>query len=455
MVLGIDTNNTVIQTKYEKLTATNCSNNNSISIFNFDNIKEHKEELAIAGSLAAAAGIGLSIIGKKNLAYLLNKKIKFKNLEEAKEFGKSKITKALKKKKPYEELVIIDKDTNTIVAHAKGEKDYVKTDAFNIIRPSGHFSVEHGHPTGCIIDGKPATTPVSFDDYKSAIWYNGAEDIIAYDINGNFSKLRRGPNFRRLKSSEIRYYDQLQMQICDDVYLKKMLNHLPKEFHSVSNGKELGNIYYTLKQNGRLTKELDSKFQKAFKELEYTCPEYLYKIDEFWKMYAKDLGVIYETNYEYLKNKTTNNHFNRHVNNEFSDFFSSLNLDMLLKICINLENENKNILKEAFLKKDFETIKKICSKSIQSTSTARKITRNDFIQYMLNKFSCVEKIDIATLKDAEIRNLARLFGTTEDQIRHMDKAEYRRLCVQTHPDKNPDDCMASQAFIILNKIFQG
>ena len=449
MGLKIDTNNLIVQAKSEQQTAIRSDGDNSISIFNFDNLKEHTEELTVAGGITAIGLVSLSIIGKKNLFYLLNKSIKFKNLEQAKEFGKTKILKALNQKKPYEQMIIIDKNTNTIVAQVKGKKDYVHTNAFNVIKQSGSFSVEHGHPTSCFINGKPASAPLSFDDYRSSLWGHGAEDVIAYDVNGKFSMLSRKPNFKKLNSKEIEYYEKLYFEIYDDVYLKKMLKHLPKEFKFITSGKELGEIYNTLKRNGKWTKELDNKFKKAFQELEKEDPEYFYKVDKFWKTHADDLGVVYKSNYEYLKPQSTD---------EFSDFIDSFDLDMLFKLCHNLSGENKKIIAEAFMKKDFETIKKICNQSIKfSTTTSTlndKITREDFIKYMSDKLANVDKIDVNTLIDSEIRNLARLFKISEEQVRHMDKKEFRRLCIQIHPDRNPNDCMANQKFIILNKIFQ-
>ena len=450
MGLEIDTNNSITQVKYDKQTVTNSGSENPISVFSFDNLKKYQDEFTIAGSIAAVGLIGLSIVSRKNLSYLLNKSVKFKNLEQAREFGKAKIIKALNKKNPCEQMIIIDKKTNTIVAQAKGKKDYIHTDAFNAIKPKGSYSVEHGHPTSCSINGKPASAPLSFDDYRSSIWGHGAEDVIAYDVNGKFSMLSKKPNFRKLSYKEIEYYDELYFKIYDDVYIKKMLEHLPKEFQFITSGEQLGEIYRTLKKNGKITKELDNKFQQAFQELEKEHPEYLYKIDKFWRTHADELGVVYKSNYEYLKTRPTDN---------FSDFIDSLSLDMLLKLCHNLSGENRRIIAEAFMKKDYETIKRFCSQSIKTSSTTSiltgEVTRERFVKYMSDKLANVDKIDVNTLKASEVRNLARLFKISEEQVRHMDKKEFRRLCIQTHPDRNPNDNMANQIFIILNKIFQG
>lgn len=325
------------------------------------------------------------------------------------------------------------------------------------MRPSESFSVEHGHPTCCLINGKPATMPVSFVDYKTSIWWHGAEDVIAYDVNGKFSMLRRKPNFRRLSAKEIEYYDNLQMKICDEVYLPKMLEHLPKEFHTATSGKQLRNIYNTLKQNGKLTKDLDTQFQKAFNELNSESPELLLKIDKFWRTYADDLGVIYKSNYEYLKTSTANKSSD-FLNALFSD--ESINFDLLMKISNylvkNAKNvRNINIIKEAYFKRDFATLEKICSRNLKTINSTNKIAKEDLVKQINQEFANKKKIDVNTLTDSEVHNLAKLFGTTEEQIRHMDKKEFRRLCLQYHPDRNQNDSMSSQIFIILNKIFPG
>jgi len=436
-------------TKSEKQIGANSNLDNPVSIFNFDNIKEYKEELALVGSIATVGLIGLSIIGRKNISYFLNQRIKFKNLEEARKFGKTKIINALKKNEPYEQLIIIDKKTSSIVAQAKGKKDYIKTDAFEIVHPSGSFSVEHGHPTCCLINDKAAAMPLSFDDYATSIWNYGAEDVIAYDINGKYSRLTRSPSFKRLSSKAIKHYSDIHIQIYDDVYLKKMLEHLPKEFHHVTSGKQLSEIYRSLKSNNRLTKDLDIKFQQAFNELNKECPELLYGIDKFWRTYANDLGVIYKSNYEYLKLKS-----NGCPKGSFEQAQAKLNLLFKLtnsQILSNLSNENKRILKEAILKNDFKTIEKIYNECLKMSILTDDFTRNSFIKGISEKLARTNK----KLNDSEISNLAVLLGTTDDQIKHMDKKEYRRLCLKFHPDKNPNDTMAHQIFIILNKIFQG
>lgn len=149
---------------------------------------------------------------------------------------------------------------------------------------------------------------------------------------------------------------------------------------------------------------------------------------------------------------------------------SEYDLNLIDKIFKHINKENADILAKALKDKDFATIEKICGeklnpkdidvirKSIKfdfnSISTGN-ITRNDFIRYMSDKLTHTDKFNVNMLKDSEVHNLAKLFKTTEEQIRNMDKKEYRRLCIQTHPDRNPNDSMAHQIFIILNRIFLG
>ena len=88
----------------------------------------------------------------------------------------------------------------------------------------------------------------------------------------------------------------------------------------------------------------------------------------------------------------------------------------------------------------------------ESQSANRKggWTKEQFISHIQGK---VERKGFrkADLKDSEVRNLAKLLGTTEEQIRNMDKQEYRRLSIQFHPDtagKGKEDI-----FCILNSLY--
>ena len=150
---------------------------------------------------------------------------------------------------------------------------------------------------------------------------------------------------------------------------------------------------------------------------------------------------------------------------------SSFDNEMVVQILQKMTIDNVKTFKKAIIDKDFVTLEKLCGKKFsqkdidiarekmkiefKTTSTTGRITRADFIRYIDDKFIHMDKIDANNLKDSEIRNLAKLLGTTEEQIKNMDKREYRRLCLKTHPDKNPNDSMANEVFRILNKIFLG
>jgi len=76
MGLKIDTNNSILQ-KTNQYSISNNGANKPISVFSFDNIKAHKEDLAIAGSITVAALIGLSVLTRKKIPVSSTKPFSF------------------------------------------------------------------------------------------------------------------------------------------------------------------------------------------------------------------------------------------------------------------------------------------------------------------------------------------------------------------------------------------
>lgn len=66
-------------------------------------------------------------------------------------------------------------------------------------------------------------------------------------------------------------------------------------------------------------------------------------------------------------------------------------------------------------------------------ATRKGWTKEQFISHILSKMG-KRSFQKSELKDSELRNLAKLLGTTEEQVRSMDKQEYRRLSIKFHPD---------------------
>jgi len=86
----------------------------------------------------------------------------------------------------------------------------------------------------------------------------------------------------------------------------------------------------------------------------------------------------------------------------------------------------------------------------QSTKRKSGWTKEQFIAHIQVK---IEKRGFrkADLKDVEVRNLAKLLGTTEEQVRNMDKQEYRRLSIKFHPDSAEKG--NENIFCILNNLY--
>ena len=86
----------------------------------------------------------------------------------------------------------------------------------------------------------------------------------------------------------------------------------------------------------------------------------------------------------------------------------------------------------------------------QSTKRQNGWTKEQFITHIQQKIE-KRRFTILDLKDSEVRNLAKLFGTTEEQIRNMDKQEYRRLSLKFHPDSAGTG--KEDIFWILNSLY--
>lgn len=86
----------------------------------------------------------------------------------------------------------------------------------------------------------------------------------------------------------------------------------------------------------------------------------------------------------------------------------------------------------------------------QQTKRKNGWTKQQFIDYILPKI-VKGNFKKSELNDKEVRNLAKLLGTTEMQIRSMDKTEYKRLTKEFHPDKSENG--QADIFCILQALY--
>ena len=232
--------------------------------------------------------------------YIQPSETDFPGLKQARAYGKERAIKAIEGDNPYEHMVVIDKNTNKVTGEYKGNENNVNISLFESSRFPHNSSIEHGHRVICNINGKPATTPVSWPDYT--FLSAKGEDIIAFDINGRFSMLAKNPNFKPLTVEQLKEYEYLHRcyMYPEEKYLPEILKYLPKEFQEIKSYKELKEKVQKLTELGDLTLDIKQNLREASKKLNIIGEEQLRGIDQFWKDYADELGVIYKTNYEWL-----------------------------------------------------------------------------------------------------------------------------------------------------------
>lgn len=238
---------------------------------------------------------------KFNPDYVKPIQTEFTSYISVQNYAKNRAVEALKTDKPYEHLILIDKKTNKVIGEYKGTSQEVNEGVLGMLKSNSRVSQVHGHPTMFLKDGKPVTSPVSWPDFV-AVNHKG-EEIFAYNIRGEYSVIRKQPGYIKLPDDKIQYYEQKYMQLLNKKFVETRKSLFPKEFEGIKTledfEKKCLELSKTLKDKKRRN-EIDKQLQKLLTEFNESF-DVIEAVHEFWKKYADEMGLIYKTNFSYLK----------------------------------------------------------------------------------------------------------------------------------------------------------
>lgn len=270
---------------------------------NIEHFKASVLKLPYVNQTISSIESNIDIASLKSDNYIEPLKRDFKGLKQARAYAKERVINAIKSENSHEHMVIIHKKTNTVLGEYRGTEHEVNIDLLDAKSLQKNISIVHPHPTTvCIINDKPASTPVSWDDY--AFLSERGEDIIAFDINGNFSMLAKKKDFKSLPENKMKVYRMLLFAYMypKEKYLHIILEKLPVEFKDVKSYRELYERLGMFQKAGRSTDKIEKALASGFEEVERSTfgEEQLRGIDCFWRDNADKLGVAYKTNYAWL-----------------------------------------------------------------------------------------------------------------------------------------------------------
>ncbi len=234
----------------------------------------------------------------------------FTSFKAAKDYAKSRAVAVLHSADPYEHMVVIDRQNNRIFGEYKGNKTSVSAMFDNAKLPL-HSQVQHGHPAFTLKDGTEISTPVSFPDFRYINKFN-CDDIVAYNKQGEFSLLRKKPEFKSLSEDLVKIYEMEMLRYIEPKLFEDIIQKLPEEFHDVVTMPQLYKKILSLKNSGTYTPEYKAKCKECVKGIIKEFDKYkgsfenlrsmenIRAVDRFWRDYADELGLIYRTNYTYL-----------------------------------------------------------------------------------------------------------------------------------------------------------
>ena len=251
-------------------------------------------------------------INPKTIGYICpNGNINFATKENALEYAKNYIVKALRSNPPYERGVVIK--NSTIIANIDG--DAVKVNYGNIDLTD--TIIAHGHPR---INGDES--PLSLGDVITSI-NNDVKEVIAYNQKGEFSKLTVLSHSKILSKLLPRFLHKRLLKIKHKIYtqvLTNMYNEFVDNLRIEASGKdlnkikkELNDIFQTADENTQQTfqkwsEEHNTKGYGDFSQLPANIKEVIQdaynfisllreNMHSFWNNNAKTLNMRYKTNY--------------------------------------------------------------------------------------------------------------------------------------------------------------
>lgn len=176
----------------------------------------------------------------------------------------------LKKEQPQEKVFILDNYGN-IISNYTGDSEK----CFFKLPDKKCLSILHGHKQ----ISKDLTLPISFQDFYTLNKYDNISEIVAYDIKGNESILKKNADFKKISKKQFskleKKYQEYLISLAEDKDKKKL--------------KKLTSYCKTHKNCDAVL----SKIIDILNNLQYQ-PNGAIAIDKFWKDNAKFLNLYYK-----------------------------------------------------------------------------------------------------------------------------------------------------------------
>lgn len=190
-----------------------------------------------------------------------------------KDVCKMRCIDALKDTKPYEKVFILDSRTGVKLSEINGQLESCKISQKLI--NNGDVTVLHGHPQ--FENG--VSLPVSLQDF---ILMNDSSvnEIVAYNINGLESSLKKTPKFEKLKSSQIKELKN------------KYLNYLYT--YASNTNKEEFDLFRSQIQMSKYPLVYKMKLLNLINSMQKE-KEGAIAIDKFWLNEASKYNIIYKS----------------------------------------------------------------------------------------------------------------------------------------------------------------
>lgn len=220
-------------------------------------------------------------VNPKELGYVFsNGDIKFQSAETASKYAKNWVMQPLKSKNPYERVVA--QHDNVIFFQKDGEKYSTMIDDIDtqkiLSRFKSDISIVHGHPN---LPNKNIASPLTTGDCVYLHQDKAFKEIIAYDQQGNFSKLaKKNPN-NELPKNFMQKFETY-------IYPRKLMQRQNELIE------KMGTSSLTNAEEKELF-EIFNKLQKLS-----TAKQTAWNAHKFWVNNANNLGLEYSTNYSWL-----------------------------------------------------------------------------------------------------------------------------------------------------------